>query len=247
MALLAGKKVLITGALGTLGQALVARYAGEGAQVFAWDRPTAPNPQEALDKIVSGVTFIGCDLNDLAATEATATALADKVGGFDILVNNAAYVTNKPHEEFSIAHYEEEVRINSTAAFVLSRALSKHMKVKKAGKIVCLTSLTLTGHWEGFVPYIASKGAMYGLVKGLARELGHHGINVNGVNPGAIVSEAEWRHFGAKREEYHQWILANQCLKRRIEPVDVANLVLFLSSPQADLITGQDVHVDGGW
>ena len=247
MALLAGKKVLITGALGTLGQALVARYAEEGAVVFAWDRPNAPNPQEALDKIVSGVTFIGCDLNDLTATEATATALADKVGGFDILVNNAAYVTNKPHEEFSIAHYEEEVRINSTAAFVLSRALSKHMKEKKAGKIVCMTSLTLTGHWEGFVPYIASKGAMYGLVKGLARELGHHGINVNGVNPGAIVSEAEWRHFGAKREEYHQWILTNQCLKRRIEPVDVANLVLFLSSPQADLITGQDIHVDGGW
>ena len=247
MAVLAGKRVLITGALGTLGQALVARYAEEGAQVFAWDRPTAVNPQDALDKIVVGVTYIGCDLNDLAATEATATALADKVSGFDILVNNAAYVTNKPHEEFSIAHYEEEIRINSTAAFVLARALSKHMKAKKSGKIVCLTSLTLTGHWEGFVPYIASKGAMYGLVKGLARELGHHGINVNGVNPGAIVSEAEWRHFGAKREEYHQWILANQCLKRRIEPVDVANLVVFLSSPQADLITGQDVHVDGGW
>lgn len=247
MALLTGKKVLITGALGTLGQALVVRFAGEGAAVFAWDRPDAEGAQETLDKIVSGVTFVGCDLNDLAATEATATALADKVGGFDILVNNAAYVTNKPHEEFTIEHYEEEIRINSSAAFVLSRALSKHMKEKKVGKIVCLTSLTLTGHWEGFVPYIASKGAMYGLVKGLARELGHHGINVNGVNPGAIVSEAEWRHFGDKREEYHRWILERQCLKRRIEPVDVANLVLFLASPQADLITGQDVHCDGGW
>jgi NAD(P)-dependent dehydrogenase (short-subunit alcohol dehydrogenase family) len=247
MALLSGKKVLITGALGTVGQALVARYSQEGAVVYALDRPDAPNPQEALDKIVKGVKFVGCDINDLAATEVRGNALADEVGGFDILVNNAAYVTNKPHEEFSIAHYEEEIRINSSAAFVLSRALSTHMKAKKAGKIVCLTSLTLTGHWEGFVPYIASKGAMYGLVKGLARELGHHGINVNGVNPGAIVSDAEWRHFGEKREEYHRWILERQSLKRRIEPVDVANLVLFLSSPQADLITGQDVHVDGGW
>ena len=247
MALLSGKKVLITGALGTLGQALVARYSEEGAIVYAWDRPDAPNPQVTLDKIAKGVNYVGCDLNDMATTEATSMALADKVGGFDILVNNAAYVTNKPHEDFSIAHYEEEIRINSSAAFVLSRALSAHMKAKKAGKIVCLTSLTLTGHWEGFVPYIASKGAMYGLVKGLARELGHHGINVNGVNPGAIVSAAEWRHFGEKREEYHKWILERQCLKRRIEPVDVANLVLFLSSPQADLITGQDVHVDGGW
>lgn len=247
MASLEGKKVLITGALGTLGQALVARFANEGAAVFAWDRPGAPDAQAALDKIADGVTFVGGDLNDLSATDAIATALADKVGGFDVLVNNAAYVTNKPHEDFTIEHYEEEIRINSSAAFVLSRALSKHMKARKAGKIVCITSLTLTGHWEGFVPYIASKGAMYGLVKGLSRELGHHGINVNGVNPGAIVSEAEWRHFGEKREEYHRWILERQCLKRRIEPGDVANLVYFLASPQADLITGQDVHCDGGW
>ena len=247
MTSMAGKKVLITGALGTLGQALVARYANEGAIVYAWDRPDSPNAQDSLDKIAKGVTFIGCDLNDLAKTEATTLELSDKVQGFDILVNNAAYVTNKPHEEFSIAHYEEEIRINSSAAFVIARAVSKLMKEKKAGKIVCLTSLTLTGHWEGFLPYIASKGAMYGLVKGLARELGHYGINVNGVNPGAIVSEAEWRHFGDKREEYHQWILQRQSLKRRILPMDVANLVYFLSTPEADLITGQDVHCDGGW
>ncbi len=245
--LFTGQKVLITGALGTLGQALVAGYAQQGARVYAWDRPDSENAQASLDAIAEGVTFVGCDLNDLAATEAQANDLAEKVGGFDVLVNNAAYVTNKAHEEFSIEHYEQEIRINSSAAFVLARSVSKQMKVNRRGKIVCLTSLTLTGHWDGFVPYIASKGAMYGLVKGLARELGHHGINVNGVNPGAIVSDAEWRHFGEKREEYHQWVLERQCLKRRIEPVDVANLVLFLSSPQADLIAGQDVHCDGGW
>lgn len=247
MAQMKDKKVLITGALGTLGQVLVGRFAGEGATVYAWDRPTATDGQATVDKIAPGVTFVGCDLNDLAGTEKAALEWSDIVGGFDILINNAAYVTNKGHEEFSIEHYEEEVRINSSAAFVLTRAISKRMKENKAGKIVCMTSLTLTGHWEGFVPYIASKGAMYGLVKGLARELGHHGINVNGVNPGAIVSEAEWRHFGARREEYHRWILERQCLKRRIEPIDVANLVYFLTTPQADLITGQDVHVDGGW
>ena len=85
-------------------------------------------------------------------------------------------VVNKPHEEFSIEEYENEVRINSSAAFVLSRACSKHMKQKKYGKIINMTSLTLTGNWEGFVPYVASKGAMYGLVKSMARELGRHGI-----------------------------------------------------------------------
>ena len=69
---------------------------------------------------------------------------------------------------------------------------------------------------------------MYGLVKSMARELGHHGITVNGISPGAVVSDAEWRHFGDKREEYHRWILERQSVKRRIEPVDIANLAIFL-------------------
>ena len=216
-----GKTVLITGALGTVGRSMVARYAEEGASVIALDRPDAKDPQAILDGIVKGVRYFGCDLNDLAGTEKAVTALADEVGGIDILVNDVAFVVNKPHEDVSI--------------------------LEKAGKIINMTSLTLTGHWEGFVPYVASKGAMYGLVKAMARELGVHGINVNGINPGAIVSEAEWRHFGDRREKYHQWILENQSLKRRIEPVDIANTAIFLSSSQADLITGQDIHVDGGW
>jgi NAD(P)-dependent dehydrogenase (short-subunit alcohol dehydrogenase family) len=242
-----GKTVLITGALGTVGRAMVARYAEEGAKIIALDRPDAVGPQAVLDGITPGVRYFGCDLNDLAGTEKAVSALANEVGGIDILINNAAYVVNKPHEEFSIAEYEDEVRINSSAAFVLMRVCSKHMKEKKSGKIINMTSLTLTGHWDGFVPYVASKGAMYGLVKSMARELGRHGINVNGINPGAIVSEAEWRHFGDNREKYHQWILENQSLKRRIEPVDIANASIFLCSEQAALITGQDIHVDGGW
>ena len=135
-----GKKVLITGALGTLGQALVSRFGAEGADVYAWDRPDATDAQDTLDQITRGVTFIGEDLNDLAATQARAISLADEVGGFDILVNNAADVTNKPHEDFSIEHYEHEIRINSSAGFVLARALSTHMKERGEGKIVFLTS-----------------------------------------------------------------------------------------------------------
>jgi NAD(P)-dependent dehydrogenase (short-subunit alcohol dehydrogenase family) len=247
MGVLTGKTVLITGALGTIGKALVTRYSEEGALVIASDRPNLENADEILSTLGDGLRYFGTDLNDLAGTEKAVSALADEVGGVDVLVNNAAYVVNKPHEEFSIEEYETEVRINSSAAFVLSRACSKHMKRKQYGKIINLTSLTLNGNWEGFVPYVASKGAMYGLVKSMARELGRHGITVNGISPGAVVSEAEWRHFGDKREEYHRWILERQSVKRRIEPVDIANLAIFLSSPQADLISGQDIHCDGGW
>ena len=247
MASLNGKTVLITGALGTIGKSLVNRFAQEGATVIASDRPEAENVEQTLQELAQDVRYFGADLNQLAELETAVTRLASDVGGIDILVNNAAYVVNKPHEDFSIAEYEEEVRVNSTAAFVLARACSAHMKQKMYGKIINLTSLTLNGNWEGFVPYVASKGAMYGLVKSMARELGKYNITVNGISPGAVLSDAEWRHFGERREAYHQWILDRQSVKRRIEPVDIANLAVFLSSPQADLISGQDVHCDGGW
>ncbi|MBY5651745.1 SDR family oxidoreductase [Rhizobium leguminosarum] len=242
-----GKTVLITGALGTIGRSLVERYGQEGARVIASDLPGAENADETVRGLAQEARYFGADLNQLSDLESAITKLADDVGGIDILVNNAAFVVNKPHEEFSIEEYEEEVRVNSTAAFVLARACSKHMKQKMYGKIINLTSLTLNGNWEGFVPYVASKGAMFGLVKSMARELGKYNITVNGISPGAVVSDAEWRHFGEKREAYHQWILERQSIKRRIEPVDIANLAVFLSSPQADLISGQDVHCDGGW
>jgi NAD(P)-dependent dehydrogenase (short-subunit alcohol dehydrogenase family) len=240
------RNVLITGALGTIGQALVKRYVEEGANVVALDRPDAPNACEVLDGISEGIRYFGCDLSNLAELERAAATLADEVGGIDVLVNNAALVIFKPHDEFSIEEYEDQVRVNSSAVFVLSRACSKHMKAKRYGKIVNITSLTLTGRWEGYVPYIASKGAMYGLIKGMARELGEHLINVNGISPGAVLSEAEFRQRGDNREEYHQWVLANQSMKRRIEPVDIANLAVFLSTSESDMITGQNIQVDGG-
>lgn len=244
---LSGKTALVTGALGTIGRALVSRLAGEGAQVIALDRPHIANAQALMNELADGVRYFGCDLNDLAATESSVSALAKDVGGIDILVNNAALVIMKPFEEFSIQEYEDQVRINSSAVFVLSRACSHAMKERKHGKIVNITSLTLTGRWEGYVPYIASKGAMYGLIKGLARELGAHGITVNGISPGAVISEAEFRDRADTREQYHNWILENQSLKRRIEAVDIANLAVFLSSTQSDLITGQNIQIDGGW
>ncbi|MEU4453073.1 SDR family oxidoreductase [Nocardioides sp. NPDC023903] len=246
MPALSDKSVLITGALGTIGQALVARYAEEGANIIALDRPDAPDAQKILDAIAPDVRFVGCDLGDLQGLERTATELADEVGGIDVLVNNAALVIFKPHEEFSIQEYEDQVRVNSSAVFVLSRVCAKHMKAKNYGKIVNITSLTLTGRWEGYVPYIASKGAMYGLIKGMARELGEHLINVNGISPGAVLSDAEFTQRGDKRDEYHEWVLENQSIKRRIEPVDIANLAVFLSTSQSDLITGQNIQVDGG-
>ena len=230
-----GKRVLITGGLGTIGCALAEGFHSAGGDVTVLDQPG----KSAL----KGMGWLGVDLHDLAS----AAAAVDAAGPFDILINNAALIVNRPFEDFTVEDYEEQIRVNSTAAFALVRACAPGMKAKRWGRVLSMTSVTLTGQWEGYVPYVASKGALLGLTKTLARELGSFGITVNAIAPGAVRSEAENRVFADKLDEYQAWILKNQCLKQRIEAQDVAELAMFLASDAARMITGQNVHVDGGW
>ena len=246
-AAMAGRTVLITGALGTLGRAQAALFAQAGAALVLLDRPEAAAAGEAFaGTIGNGARYVGQDLNDLAQAEAAVRALAAATP-VNILVNNAALIVNRPFEDFSLDEYEDQIRVNSSAVFALARAVAPGMKARGYGKIVNFCSLVLNGRWDGYVPYVASKGAVLGLTKSLARELGPHGIRVNAVAPGAVVSEAEERVFGDKLQEYNDWILENQSLKQRIQPEDVARLVLFLAGRESDLITGQNFGIDGGW
>jgi len=224
---LANKTALLTGALGSLGQAQAQALARAGANVILWDRPDRPDGEEFASKLTDAsgtrMRYVGLDLNKLADADAAARALDEEFGGIDILINNAALIINRPFEAFSLDEYEEQVRVNSSAAFALARALAPSMKKKRYGKIVNFCSITLNGRWDGYVPYVTSKGAMLGLTKTLARELGD------------------------RLKQYNDWILENQCLKERIQPSTVAELVLFLVSPASDMITGQNIAIDGGW
>jgi NAD(P)-dependent dehydrogenase (short-subunit alcohol dehydrogenase family) len=232
---LKARHVLITGGLGSIGTALAVAFAAAGARITILDRPGATPP--------ASHGWLAVDLEDLALTEARVAA----AGPFDILINNAALIINKPFEAFSVEEYETQMRVNSASAFALARACAPGMKAKGWGRIVNLTSVTLNGQWDGFVPYVASKGALLGLTKGLARELGPHGITVNAIAPGAVVSEAERRVFADRLEDYNRFILERQCIKARIQPHDVASLALFLASDAAGMISGQNIGIDGGW
>ena len=195
---LSGRKVLLTGGLGTLGRAQARKLSAEGADVIVLDRPEIEAAGQQARELGATVSFVGCDLNDLANATKIVEGIAADVGGIDILINNAALIINRPYAEFSLEEYEQQIRVNSSAAFALVRVCAPHMKDKGWGKIINFTSITLNGQLGGYVPYIASKGAMLGLTKSLARELGPYGICVNAVAPGAIVSEAEERVFGHK-------------------------------------------------
>ncbi len=247
MADLKDRKVLLTGGLGSLGRAQATKLSKEGARVVVLDRPDSANAEARVAELGKNVSFLGCDLNDLKSAQKIVAGAAEDIGGFDILINNAALIINRPYEDFSLEEYEDQIRVNSSAAFALTVVCAKAMKEKGWGKIINFTSVTLKGILDGYVPYVASKGAMLGLTKSLARELGPYGISVNAVAPGAIVSEAEARVFGHKAAEYSQWVLNQQCLKKRIEPEDVAELVHFLASPASDMISGQNIAIDGGW
>ena len=251
MTKLDGKTVLLTGALGSLGRAQATRLAEAGARLLLLDRPDHERGESFAAELAkatgSEARFIGQDLSDLDASKSRAQSLSKEQGGIDVLINNAALIINRPFMEFSLAEYEEQLRVNAAAGFALSQAVAPGMIAKGYGKIVNLCSVTLNGVVEGYVPYVASKGALYGLTKTLARELGRHGIRVNAISPGAVRSEAEDRVFGDRLEEYNDWVLDRQSLKVRIFPEHIADLVLFLCSADSDMITGQNILIDGGW
>ena len=243
-----GKVAIITGAGQGIGLGYAKRFLEEGAKVVVaeLDEERAKSGMDTI-KGLGEVIYVHTDIADPESGEACAKAAADAFGTIDILINNAALIINKPFMQFSLADYEDQLRVNAAAAFALSQAVAPTMIEKGYGKIVNFCSVTLTGVVEGYVPYVASKGALYGLTKTLARELGHHGVRVNAVSPGAIRSEAEDRVFADRLQEYNDWVLDRQSLKVRIFPEHVADLVLFLVSPVSDMITGQNIWIDGGW
>ena len=246
-----GKTVLLTGALGSLGRAQAMRLGGAGARLLLLDRPNhergEPFAAEVTKTTGSTAQFIGQDLNNLETSKSTVESLANERGGIDVLINNAALIINRAFMEFSLAEYEEQLRVNAAAGFALAQAVAPGMMAKRYGKIVNFCSVTLSGVVEGYVPYVASKGALYGLTKTLARELGRHGIRVNAISPGAVRSEAEDRVFADRLQQYNDWVLDRQSLKERIFPDHVADLVLFLCCSESDMITGQNILIDGGW
>jgi 3-oxoacyl-[acyl-carrier protein] reductase len=185
-------------------------------------------------------------LNNLAALKRESATLAAEVDGFDFLVNNAAIDPVAPIEAYSIEDFLAVQTINAHAAFVLCQTLAPYMKRKGGSAIVSVMSVVLSGGWPEKVPYAMSKGALLGLTRSLARELGPSNIRVNAVSPGAIPTEMEHKHYANGRAAHDQWVISKQSLPFRSDIRDVADTVLYLLSPLSRFITGQELHVNGG-
>jgi 3-oxoacyl-[acyl-carrier protein] reductase len=247
---LGGRKVVITGAGGGLGQAVTLAFAESGARVLALDIDKGKGERLMGEygrrpKMAGSVRFVPGDVAALDDYAALLERLGAEEGGIDVLINNAAIYPSRGIEDYSLAELEEVQRVNVTAAMVGVQAVLPHMKRQGYGRIINVSSITFHGGWGKLLPYVASKGAVVGLTRALARELGVHGITVNCISPGAFPTDAEKIHPDA--EGYARFVLEHQAVKRRGDPGDIANAMLFFACERSGFITGQTLNVDGGW
>lgn len=245
---IAGKVILYTGAAGGLGTQTTLSFLRAGARVVAIDNN--PEKIEALTAAaacenLAGLTVRSLDLSDLAALRAELERVAADVGGFDIVINNAAIYPSKPFEDYSIEEFQAVQRVNVDAGIVCVQVALPHMRRNDWGRIVNIASVTLSGGWAQLAPYVQSKGALVGLTRAWAREFGAYGVTVNAISPGAFPTDAEKIH--PDPEGYTRFVLDHQAVKRRGSPDDIANALTFLISDAAGFITGQTLNVDGGW
>ncbi len=245
------KQALITGGAGDIGQAICHLFLKKGYKVFIYDLAESEGlrkTQELNQKYGDGAAiFLPGDLSDIGVLHEQVEGFLQTYGSFEVLVNNAAVDTLGGLAETSVEEFLLTQRINAEAAYILCRALLPGMKTSGGGQVVNILSIILSGGWENRAPYAMSKGALLGLTRSLARELGPFNIRVNAVSPGAIPTAMERKFWKDDRSELDTQILARQSLKFRATPEDVANAVYFLISPESRFVTGHELHVNGGW
>lgn len=243
-----GRTILYTGAAGGLGLETSLLLMRRGATVVAIDNDPAKvaKLRDAAATIETGRLVVStADLSDLAGFRAELDRLIAELGGFDVVVNNAAIYPSKPFEDYSIEEHQLVQRVNVDAGVVAVQAALPGMRARGFGRIVNISSITISGGWANLSPYVASKGALIGLTRAWAREFGPYGITVNAIAPGAFPTDAEKIH--PDPEGYNRMVLDAQAIKRRGSAGDIAAAIAFFAADEASFITGQTLHVNGGW
>lgn len=244
---LAGKNVVITGGGTGIGVAIVEAFARQGAQVTFLDIADAPSQAlaDSLKDLPQAPRFRHCDLTDLDGLAATFADIEKTVGAIDILINNAANDDRHQVADVTPAYWDNRIAVNLRHQFFCAQAVAPSMKAAGAGVILNLGSISWHLAQPNMTLYMTSKAGIEGLTRGLARDLGLHGIRVNCIIPGAVRTprqEALWH-----TPEAEKLILQGQCLQLRVEPEDVAALALFLASDNAAKCSGREYYVDAGW
>jgi NAD(P)-dependent dehydrogenase (short-subunit alcohol dehydrogenase family) len=246
-----GQRVLITAGAGGIGRAIATAFAATGARVHVCDIDAAA--LNALCAQVPGITTSVCDIADRDAVQGTVHDVIATLGGLDVLVNNAGISgPTASVEDMDPAAWEAVLRVNLTGTFTVTQAAIPHLKHSAAGSIVVMSSLAGRFGYPNRSPYSTTKWGLIGFTKTLSRELGEFGIRVNAILPGAVdgprlhqVFEGRASTTGRSVAHEEAAALANQSIKRFVDPADIAALAVFLASDAARSISGQMLPIDG--
>ncbi|MCZ8093255.1 MAG: SDR family NAD(P)-dependent oxidoreductase [Acidovorax sp.] len=243
-----GRSVFVTGGGSGIGAAIVTAFAEQGAKVAFIDVA-----QEASERLVQQLADAGlpkpwwraCDVKDIAALQAAIHDAAAALGDFSALVNNVASDDRHSLESVTPDYYDERIAINERPAFFAIQAAVPGMRRLGAGSIINLGSTGWQGKGSGYPCYAIAKSSVNGLTRGLAKTLGQDRIRINTVSPGWVMTERQiklWLDAEGEKE-----LARNQCLPDKLQPHDIARMVLFLASDDAAMCTAQEFKVDAGW
>jgi len=242
--MLKDKVCLVTGSARGIGYSIAEEFVRNGAKVVLSDVLEDALSESVKTLSASGGQVIGIagDVTDSAQVSNLVAQTVERLGGIDVLVNNAGVTRDTLLVRMTEANWDLVLRVNLKGAFLMTQAAAKIMMKKRSGKIINISSVVgLMGN-AGQANYSASKAGLIGLTKSAAKELAGRGICVNAIAPGYIETEMTAGLSDAAKSAF----LENIPLKRAGSPSDIAQSVLFLASPASDYITGQVLGINGG-
>jgi gluconate 5-dehydrogenase len=241
-----GRLALVTGSSAGIGHALARGLAGAGATVVLNGRDAGKLEHAAATMRSEGASVhaVPFDVTSAEATRAAVARIEAEIGAIDILVNNAGVQRRAPFDEFPEAQWHEIMRTNVDSMFFVGQAVARHMIPRRRGKIVNICSVQSELGRPSIAPYAASKGAVKMLTKGMAIDLGPHGIQVNGLGPGYFKTELT--KALVDNEEFSKWLIGRTPSRRWGDVEDLMGAAVFLASDAARFVNGHILYVDGG-
>lgn len=244
---LAGKVVLVTGGASGIGAAIVRHFARQACTVVFFDINAAAGSRLAQELTAEqrAVHFQQVDLTDIPALRAGVAQARATHGPIAILINNAAHDERHPTEEVTPEYWDDRLAVNLKHQFFMAQAVLPDMKAARQGVIINFGSTSWVVGQGGMAAYTASKSAVLGLTRSLARDYGAYNIRVNAIAPGWIMTERQIEKWLTPAGEAE--LMQRQCLKRKLVPDELAKFTVFLASDEASACTSQHYIVDGGW
>ena len=246
---LENKVSIVTGAARGLGRAYAEALAGAGSAVLACDVNDCDETVEAIVRGGGKAVSATVDITDMASCTAMADMAQQSFGQIDVLVNNAALYGGLKGARFELleeAQWDAVMNVNVKGVWNACRAIVQPMRDSGGGSIINIASLAAVYGLPYGLDYVASKAAVIGMTRGMARELGRDRIRVNAVAPSAVMTEGTEEFFGEKLEKAKKVIASGQVIPRNLETSDVTGTVLYLASDASAFVTGQTHMVDGG-